>query len=91
MAVSKETLVVKPLLEKAGVDLKLEPSSAKAMRLAVFRFIADALGAEGETRQEAWKAFLSETPGWFGSNASAGMAAMGLKGKESAVEAECKA
>jgi hypothetical protein len=87
---SQQTLNVKPLLETAGKDRGVEVCSAKAMRLAVFRFIADALGAAGEERAEAWKAFEADTPGWFGSNASAGMAALGLKGKESAVEAEFK-
>ena len=81
MAMSKETALVKPLLEQAGRDRKCEPSSAKAMRLAVFRYVAKACGANKEQAAKAWKQFEEETPGWFGTNASAGQAAMGLKGK----------
>lgn len=80
-----ETLLVKPLLEKAAADRKCEVSSAKAMRLAVFRHALDCAKVKlnEEQRKAAWLEF-EKTPGWFGSNASAGQAALGLKGKTAA-------
>jgi hypothetical protein len=77
---SKETLLVKPMLERAAEDRGVKISSANAMRLAVFRCIADRLGVkDAKVRAQAWKSFNEDTPNWFGSNASAGMAALGLK------------
>lgn len=49
---------------------RITPHSQMAMRLAVFGFIADSLGATGADRQAAWKQF-SATNAAFGTNASA--------------------
>lgn len=63
-------------LDDAAVDRKAKAESAKAMRLAVFRFIADSFKITGELRSQAWKQF-NATPTWFGTNASAGRQARG--------------
>jgi hypothetical protein len=71
---------VKAYLEDAAATRKVAPQSAKAMRLALFRFIADTLKiTDKATRQAAWKQF-DATPSWFGCNNSAGRQALGYKG-----------
>ena len=71
-ALTAREIQAKAACEKAGTDLKKAPNSGRAMRLAVFRYIADELGAEpgSDERKAAWTAF-SECPISFGSNASA--------------------
>ena len=66
---------IRPYIDKAAKDLKVPPTSQAAWKLATFRWIADAAEMEGENRQEAWKQFYA-TPGWFGTNASAGSKAL---------------
>lgn len=63
-------------LDDAALDRKSKPESAKAMRLAVFRYIMDTVKLDGEIRKQAWKQF-NATPTWFGTNASAGRQARG--------------
>lgn len=70
---------IKIYLEDAAKDHKAMPYSAKAMRLAVFRFIADTLAINDKTlRAKAYKQFQA-TPGWFGCNNSAGRQALGYE------------
>ena len=82
---------VKQRLLKAAEDRKALPQSAKAMRLAVFRFLCDTLDVQDvDVRKAAWKQF-DATPEWFGSNASAARQALGLQSDAAAVEAEFNA
>lgn len=66
-------------LEPAGIDCKKQPYSADAMRLAVFRFLADTFKiTDSAMRKQALRQFAA-TPGWFGANNSAGRQAMGYE------------
>jgi len=81
MQIELTKAAVKGYLTKASEDRKVSLCSAKAMRLATFRVVCDILDVkDAELRKEAWVVFES-SPGWFASNASAAMAAYGLKGK----------
>lgn len=79
---------VKLYLEDAGATFKAMPYSAKAMRLAVVRFILDSAAIEDrELRAKVWKQFNC-TPSWFGCNNSAGRQALGYKTPEANALAE---
>ena len=83
---TEDTLKVHPLLKKAGEDRNCPIHSGKAMKLAVFRKIMADIAEHGieikdSERQELWKEF-DATPGWFGTNASAGRQAMDVKGED---------
>lgn len=89
METSKEA--IKAYLEDAAASRKCEIQSGKAMRLAVFRFIADMVGlTEQAERNEAWKQF-NATPGWFGCNASAARQALEIKAEGAKVVEEIEA
>ena len=66
---------IKSYVDKAAADFKVAPTSQTAWKVACFRFIADAAEMDDKTRQEAWKQFYA-TPGWLGTNASAGSKAL---------------
>lgn len=64
-------------LKSAGTQLKEQPYSTLAMRLALCRWVLDAAGISDKAlRAVVWKQF-SATPGWFGTNASQARQALG--------------
>lgn len=73
---------IRSYLEDAAATRKVEIQSAKAMRLAVFRFILDSMKVmDPVVRKQAWKQF-DATPSWFGCNNSAGRQALGIKTRD---------
>ena len=72
---------IKAYLEDAALTTKQKLESAKAMRLAVCRFILDSAKiSDAELRKQIWQQF-DATPGWFGCNNSAGRQALGIESK----------
>lgn len=65
-------------LDDAAEARKVKPESAAAMRLAVYRYIADTLKVSDDARKQGWQQF-NATPTWFGTNASSGRQIRGTK------------
>lgn len=62
---------MKTRLEKTGTAQKCLPYHQKAMKLAVFRYLAQTFGIKDkDILAKAWQQF-DATPGWFATNASA--------------------
>lgn len=73
-------------LDDAAEARKVKPESAAAMRLAVYRYIADTLKVSDDARKQGWQQF-NATPTWFGTNASSGRQIRGTKSSlDSAME-----
>lgn len=69
---------VKPYLKGAADSLKGQPWDGKVMKAAVVSFILDAADIQDDAkRNEIGKKFMTETPSWFGSNASQAGAELG--------------